>query len=174
MPTRIYALAKDLKIDSKDLVDICTRAGIPGKGSALASLDDVEMAKLKAYMDGASAKKAVAPAQPLVNTRDVLSTPVAGTQILPPPPRPVRPKAADAPAAAVETPAAEPAEEIVPEVPVAGPRGGLDVAGAGRRTHCRVRAETFRLRRALFVAFNRTKRKPGSLFPGSRAFVSIR
>ena len=50
MPTRIYALAKELKFDSKELVDICTKAGIPGKGSALASLDDDEVKKLKAYL----------------------------------------------------------------------------------------------------------------------------
>jgi translation initiation factor IF-2 len=39
---RIYALAKELQIDNKKLVDICTRAGITGKGSALASLTDEE------------------------------------------------------------------------------------------------------------------------------------
>ena len=32
---RIYTLAKDLKLDSKELVDLCTRAGIQDKGSAL-------------------------------------------------------------------------------------------------------------------------------------------
>ena len=42
MPIRIYALAKQLKLDSKELVDICTKAGITGKGSALASLTDEE------------------------------------------------------------------------------------------------------------------------------------
>ncbi|MCU0958783.1 MAG: translation initiation factor IF-2 [Pirellulaceae bacterium] len=54
MPIRIYALAKDLQIDSKDLVDICTKAGITGKGSALASLTDEEVVKLKAFMAGPS------------------------------------------------------------------------------------------------------------------------
>ncbi len=88
MPIRIYALAKDLKIDSKELVDICTRAGIPGKGSALASLEDDEIVKLKTYMDGATAKKAPSGPPPLVDTRAVLSTPVAGTVTLPPPPPP--------------------------------------------------------------------------------------
>jgi translation initiation factor IF-2 len=39
---RIYALAKELQIDNKKLVDICTRAGVTGKGSALASLTDEE------------------------------------------------------------------------------------------------------------------------------------
>jgi translation initiation factor IF-2 len=50
LPIRIYALAKELKIDNKILVDICTKAGITGKGSALASLTDEEVAKLKAFM----------------------------------------------------------------------------------------------------------------------------
>jgi translation initiation factor IF-2 len=50
VPIRIYALAKELQIDSKELVDICTKAGIPGKGSALASLDDDEVAKVKAFL----------------------------------------------------------------------------------------------------------------------------
>jgi translation initiation factor IF-2 len=90
VPIRIYALAKDLKIDSKELVDICTKAGIPGKGSALASLEDDEIVKLKAFMEGGAAKKAAGPA-PLVDTRAVLSTPVAGTATLPPPPPPPRP-----------------------------------------------------------------------------------
>lgn len=48
MPVRIYALAKELKIDSKDLVEICEKAGLPGKGSALASLTDDEVEKVKA------------------------------------------------------------------------------------------------------------------------------
>ncbi len=55
MPIRIYALAKELKIDNKILVDICTKAGITGKGSALASLTDEEAAKLKAYMSSSRA-----------------------------------------------------------------------------------------------------------------------
>lgn len=60
MPTRIYQIAKELKIDSKDLVDICTKAGITGKGSALASLEDAEVEKLKAYLAGGAKKPAVA------------------------------------------------------------------------------------------------------------------
>ncbi len=46
MPIRIYALAKELDIDSKELVEICNRAGVTGKGSALASLSDEEVALL--------------------------------------------------------------------------------------------------------------------------------
>ncbi len=52
MPVRIYALAKDLKLDSKELVDLCTRIGILNKGSALASLEDDEVARIKKYLAG--------------------------------------------------------------------------------------------------------------------------
>jgi len=52
LPVRIYALAKELKIDSKKLVDVCAQAGIPDKGSALASLSDEEADKIKALMSG--------------------------------------------------------------------------------------------------------------------------
>ncbi len=56
MPIRIYALAKELRIDSKALVDVCTKAGVTGKGSALASLTDDEAAKVKSYLTGGDKK----------------------------------------------------------------------------------------------------------------------
>ena len=52
MAVRIYTLAKELKFDSKELVEICTRAGIQDKGSALASLTDEEVAKLREFIAG--------------------------------------------------------------------------------------------------------------------------
>ena len=55
MAVRIYSLAKELKVDSKELVDICTKVGIRGKGSALASLSDEEVTKLRDYFKGSSA-----------------------------------------------------------------------------------------------------------------------
>ena len=62
MPVRIYALAKDLKVDSKDLADICKKIGLPGKGSALASLDDDEVQRVKDYLDSIAQKKSSAAA----------------------------------------------------------------------------------------------------------------
>ena len=50
MPIRIYALAKELNVDSKQLVTICNKAGVTGKGSALASLDDEEVGRIKSYL----------------------------------------------------------------------------------------------------------------------------
>jgi translation initiation factor IF-2 len=58
---RIYSLAKELKLDSKVLVDICTKAGVTGKGSALASLTEEEVARVKSFIAGGGAK-ASAPA----------------------------------------------------------------------------------------------------------------
>jgi translation initiation factor IF-2 len=56
LPARIYSLAKELKLDSKVLVDICTSAGVTGKGSALASLTDEEVDRVKAYLSGGGAQ----------------------------------------------------------------------------------------------------------------------
>ena len=58
LPARIYALAKELKLDSGELSELCAKAGITGKGSALASLTDEEVVKLKRYMSGAGTKSA--------------------------------------------------------------------------------------------------------------------
>ena len=60
MPIRIYALAKKLNIDSKKLVEAVTKAGIVGKGSALASLTDDEAQKVQDYLSKGSAKPAPA------------------------------------------------------------------------------------------------------------------
>ncbi|MBN1851967.1 MAG: translation initiation factor IF-2 [Pirellulales bacterium] len=65
MSVRIYALAKELKLDSKELVDICTKAGIPGKGSALASLTDAEVVRVKEFLAGGKTKPKRAKAEPL-------------------------------------------------------------------------------------------------------------
>jgi translation initiation factor IF-2 len=57
---RIYTFAKDLGLDNKALLDICEKLGVHGKGSALASLSDEEIAKIKKHLEG-SAEKASAP-----------------------------------------------------------------------------------------------------------------
>ena len=67
MAVRIYTLAKELKIDSKELVELCTRAGIQDKGSALASMTDEEVAKLREFIANRSRpaeRPAPAPVRP--------------------------------------------------------------------------------------------------------------
>ena len=72
MAVRIYSLAKELKLDSKELVELCTRAGIQDKGSALASLDDAEVARLKEFISG----KSKSPERPKATT-ETAATPKA-------------------------------------------------------------------------------------------------
>jgi translation initiation factor IF-2 len=62
---RIYSLAKDLGLDSKELVDLCTRIGIQNKGSALASLEDEEIARIKKHLADKSAATTAAAAPPV-------------------------------------------------------------------------------------------------------------
>ncbi|HEV3340717.1 MAG TPA: translation initiation factor IF-2 N-terminal domain-containing protein, partial [Pirellulales bacterium] len=64
MPVRIYSLAKELGIDSKECVELCAKAGVTGKGSALASLTDEEEVKVRGYIAGGSksAGRSAAPA----------------------------------------------------------------------------------------------------------------
>ncbi|MEM9511683.1 MAG: translation initiation factor IF-2 N-terminal domain-containing protein [Cyanobacteria bacterium P01_E01_bin.48] len=65
MPTvRIYAFAKELGLDNKQLLDLCEQAGIKGKGSALASLDDDEVATIREFMSSGVAEQASEPDEP--------------------------------------------------------------------------------------------------------------
>lgn len=64
MPKRIYSLAKELSMDSKDLVDLCTKIGILNKGSALASLEDDEVARIEKYLAGSETQAPVAEKTP--------------------------------------------------------------------------------------------------------------
>ena len=116
MAVRIYTLAKELKIDSKELVELCTRAGIQDKGSALASMGDEEVAKLKEFIAAKSRPPAApAPAAPRVAP---ISRPAAPTA-------PVALKREDyiAPAGVVrgKLPEAPPAVELKPAAAAATP-----------------------------------------------------
>lgn len=122
MPTRIYQIAKELSIDSKELVEICTKAGITGKGSALASLEDAEVEKLKAYLAG-GAKKAAAPAPP--GPASTLAPKAAPAPMVPPPS--VVPAAVVPPVPSKGAPAEEPVRPSPPVGPAAtaAPKTGL-------------------------------------------------
>ncbi|MFN7844574.1 MAG: translation initiation factor IF-2 N-terminal domain-containing protein, partial [Pirellula sp.] len=76
MAVRIYSLAKDIGLDSKELVDLCTRLGILNKGSALASLDDDELTKIKKHLAEKSAPAAAAPATPTPTREPIKEVPI--------------------------------------------------------------------------------------------------
>ena len=121
MAVRIYTLAKELKLDSKELVEICSRAGIQDKGSALASMTDEEVARLREFMAGKAAKPPERPA--------------AGGAALVRPASPVRPAVVGKPPViAAKNPsstATKPAQSTPPEPkpavvmrPLSGPLSG--------------------------------------------------
>lgn len=84
MAIRIFALAKELKLDSKVLVEACAKAGVTGKGSALASLNDEEEAKVRAVLAGGGPKPA---------HRDSAGKAAPGTTpVAPSEPAPLRPQ----------------------------------------------------------------------------------
>lgn len=116
MPVRIYALAKELNLDSKDLVDVCRKAGIPGKGSALASLSDQEAEKVKNFLAG-DKKKPEQPARPGAAARPRVPETYTRDDYIAPG-QPGRIRVLDVPRKPAEKPrdAAEPAVPAVPEV----------------------------------------------------------
>jgi translation initiation factor IF-2 len=64
-------------LDSKELVDLCARIGIQGKGSALASLEDEEILRIKRHLEEKSAPPAAPPTQAAKPAREpVTDTPI--------------------------------------------------------------------------------------------------
>lgn len=45
----IYLLVKEFGVENKELVDICVKVGIKGKGFVLVSFDDDEVIKIKVF-----------------------------------------------------------------------------------------------------------------------------
>jgi translation initiation factor IF-2 len=119
LAVRIYSLAKELKFDSKELVDICAKAGITGKGSALASLADDEVVRLKEYLASRS-RPTERPTleRPLERPTDRPAERQI-KQLAPPKPK-IAPRPAPlAPPAAPTAPADSPPVELAPVAPAA-------------------------------------------------------
>ena len=121
---RIYTLAKELNIESKSLVDICKKAGLNGKGSALASLTDEEVDQVKSYLKVTppvkSVKEILADADSLSMQRPSVTLSSGKIPVL----KPIRPvrlpdraskKAEAVPAALEPELKAEPKSEVKPE-----------------------------------------------------------
>jgi translation initiation factor IF-2 len=141
---RIYTLAKELKIDNKKLVDICAKAGVTGKGSALASLTDEEEARVRTLISGARGTREAAAGGARAGAADLGTRSIRREDYIAPvgtlggkvpvlPSRPAerplgRKKVEEAPPAAAPPPpaaeapvaiAAEPVEPAAPEPPAA-------------------------------------------------------
>ncbi len=116
---RIYALAKQLNVESKDLVDFCKKLGIEGKVSALASLSEEEAEKIKTALqeETRSSKAASAVAAAPVPFQRPSAAPQSGKipvlKQTPPPGKTQRTKTEETPAEPTE-PVAEPEEKTTP------------------------------------------------------------
>jgi len=141
LAVRIYSLAKDLKVDSKELVDICTQIGISGKGSALASLSDDEVVKIQEYFKGGPAKATArggsggavaAPERPRERVQAGAKMPVILT------PRPAGPLSG----LRKDQRGEEPPAEETPGAPAAAEAAAADAGGAAVARATRPAAES--------------------------------
>jgi translation initiation factor IF-2 len=129
LAVRIYSLAKELKFDSKELVDICTKAGVPGKGSALASLTEEEVEKVKAFLKGGGTAKAKPAAKLAPTAPQRPSEPArAGKMPVIVTPKPAAPTLRPKPAETEEAPSSEPELESVEEPAAPAPIAATSVA----------------------------------------------
>ena len=115
MAIRIYQLAKQLKIDNKALVETCKKLGIEGKGSALASLSDEQVAAIKEHMSGGRKPAAPEPEPVALPTRE--EKPMGRVRTLPPTPRPTPEAPPEPPPEVASVPAPTPETEPVAEAP---------------------------------------------------------
>ena len=110
---RIYALARELNVEYKDLLDLCRQAGFAVKNQ-LSSLDPDQRDMIENLVKRGGSAAVAAPAKPVTPVIPTVSTPVpvlpsrsARRDQEPPAPRPQPAPAAAAPAAAaVQAPAA--------------------------------------------------------------------
>ncbi len=120
MKVRIFALAKELKMDSKELIDLCRKAGIEIKNSALASISEEERDKVLTLVKESGAAAAAPAREPSAMAPVREKPPVGASSKVPEiktiPSKPVkpRPKPSAAEPESPEPPAAPP--------PIAKPR----------------------------------------------------
>lgn len=121
MSIRIYALAKQLKKESKELVEICKKMGLDGKGSPLASLTDEEAKLVVDYMTKAdervpSSRSFLEETEPAPMRKPPILSPPSGKVPVLRPARPARLAELERTKVdVVETPAAPSVEPVVEE-----------------------------------------------------------
>ena len=141
MAIRIYQLAKQLKIDNKALVDVCKKLGFAGKGSALASLSDDQVAAIKEHLSGGAKKPAPPkPETPSAPKREektlgpVRTLPPTSRTSPEPPPQELAPTPAPAAENVTAVPTVTPTTPQIPDgPPTVTPTPPARPAGAVRR-----------------------------------------
>ncbi len=127
MKIRVFALAKELGIDSKDLIQYCNDVGIMVKTSALASITPEERDRVIAHYEavksaGGSSASSVEPPQPVRDESAVEK--IGKVRTIQPRLTRSKPKADDAPPeTTVPAPASAPDEDVVETVAAETPPG---------------------------------------------------
>ncbi len=115
---RIFALAKELGLDSKELIEHCNNAGVMLKNSALASISPEERDIVMEYLASRGTSGAAPQSTPLTPTRDASLTVGKVRTIQPMAPRPQNGRGRSAATAEVEdSPIASAAPAIEEELP---------------------------------------------------------
>ena len=112
MKIRIFALAKELNIDSKELIEACAKIGVVLKNSALASISPEERDKVVEYLESNGGGGGSAPkggTQPTTPVREAPRVVAARVPELKPVVRPLPPqqRASRSPVAVAEAPSEE-------------------------------------------------------------------
>ena len=136
MKIRIFALAKELGLDSKDLIEHASAAGVEVKNSALASISPAEKALILSHMNKSKGGGvAVAPPrdEPAAPRREALADRNRQVRAIDTPvQRPIRPAPPEAKSPAPLPPGVTPAPaklEVRPEPAVTKPTAGQPTAG---------------------------------------------
>ncbi|MGL4942774.1 MAG: translation initiation factor IF-2 [Thermoguttaceae bacterium] len=120
MAVRIYSLAKQLNIESKEILELCAQAGIRDKTSTLAGLSDDEVARIRqvhAERSAVVSKKEPVPERPVVGIGAKMPGKVRSLDTRTAAP-PVPTKTAAAPLQVAATPDAPAPVAVKPSVPV--------------------------------------------------------
>lgn len=116
MKVRIFALAKELGLDSKKLIDLASEAGVIVKNSALASISPEERDIIVAHIENRGGTEIAEPEVVAVPTRDEAAEESMKVRTLPQMPSRPQPQAKAEPP--VEEVPEAPAEPVTEETPV--------------------------------------------------------
>lgn len=119
---RIYALAKELNVESKDLLDLCRQAGFDVKNQ-LSVLDPEQRDAVEVMIRKGGGIAVAAPPKPVVSAIPTIPTPVPvlPTRTVRREAEPAKPAVPPSPAAAPVTPVSEPQTKLPPAAAAKGP-----------------------------------------------------
>jgi translation initiation factor IF-2 len=128
---RVYALARELNVESKDLLDMCRQAGFDVKNQ-LSSLDPEQRDAIEHLVKRGGGSVAVAPPppKPAAPVLPTVTTPIRNLNARPTRREPEAPRPAPAPPPPTAAPAVQPVRPVDRIPPAAAPRPPAPAAPA--------------------------------------------